>query len=130
MLPFAASRACSLVLCSAGGGGGGGEHEVTADLGCQIIEESLCFTRTVCVADEEVVWVLYEFAGDGNVDGGLLLVSSDHPDLNAMQTAVLRACSHRRWQCLMAVSCLSPVITKTAPTAVVLKASSYRRWQC
>lgn len=50
-------------------------------LGCQLIKQIGCILRTVRIADHKVVWVLYELAGDCNVDGCLLLVPGDDPDL-------------------------------------------------
>lgn len=51
-------------------------------LGRQLIKQIGCILRTVRIADHQVVWVLYELAGDCNVDGCLLLVPSDDPDLH------------------------------------------------
>ena len=59
------------------------------DLVGKVIKHSCCILGRVCIADHEAVGVLYEFAGDGDVDSSLLLVSCDHPDLQARHPLVL-----------------------------------------
>lgn len=50
--------------------------------GCQLIKQVGCILRSVCIADHEMVWMLYQPAGNRNVDGCLLFVPSDDPDLH------------------------------------------------
>jgi len=56
------------------------------------------------IADEQRVRVAYELAGDCDVDGSLLLVSSDHPHLHpnyisAVSVVILLRASETQHQC-------------------------------
>ena len=46
------------------------------------------------VADEQGVGVAYELAGDGDVDGRLLLVPRNHPHLRMQSQEVARTVMH------------------------------------
>lgn len=48
---------------------------------CELCDAACCLFRGVSIANKERVRVADELAADGNVDGSLLLVACDHPNL-------------------------------------------------